>query len=738
MIPSRGGLASTHQTFARTTPLFRISAIFSQLRQNSGAPGSIDPTTGARSTGTNRAAQPLQYLRAARLFGSVAVAIVGQVAVNMPLGYLGPADTSTTVGTNLSIGLALATIALAIGLIKGRDWASYLTLLLLSITMSFFIPAMADDPIRAGLVVSWLLVNLSTHLFQTPGDEVFENTRTNSPWSNEVELWLWRFGPSLRHLAGLSMILAVAIAGFEMADHKLSLAITLACHFVTLALAVPFLKHLIVYNRHYLLPLIPSTVAAFVFAAEPTVLLLSLAVSQFILLVVSLWHHPVAKELNQTFFASPALFILLSFLGLIAIGTLLLSFPVATATGQRLTPLAALFMAVSSVCVTGLTVLDPGTQLSFYGQGVILLLIQLGGLGIMVLSTLSILLLGTTLGVRGEQALGDMLELNGSKAAYQLVYFIGLSTFVIEALGASFLTWNYLSLDYGLGKALWYGVFHAISAFCNAGFSLHSDSLIGFQKQPMVLGCIGLLIVAGGLGFVVLATLWNRAIRKERGPVPLHVKVVLGMTVLLTSSGAVLYGITEWNHSLASLDPSLKLVNALFQSVTLRTAGFNSVAFTLLQPASISFMVVFMFIGAAPGGTGGGVKVTTAAVLLAAVPALHAGKAKIILFRRSLAGHVVYRAAAITVVSLTLISVFLFLLLFTQSISYDRLLFEITSAFGTVGLSLGVTGSLDPFGRYLVIFAMFLGRVGPITAALVFLRRRSSRLRHPEEGLMVG
>jgi trk system potassium uptake protein TrkH len=330
-----------------------------------------------------------------------------------------------------------------------------------------------------------------------------------------------------------------------------------------------------------------------------------------------------------------------------------------------------------------------------------------------------------------------VLELGAPGHAYRLVRFIVGATLAIEAIGAALLTFSFHAHGLDFADALWRGIFHSVSAFCNAGFALQSDSIMMFNSDPFPLAVHALLIVLGGLGFPVLAWLWWRYVRRIRQRPPVQIRVVMWLTALLLLSAGLLYAVLEWNASLAGLSWTDKLLNAGFQSVTLRTAGFNSVDIALLQPATILLAIAYMFIGAAPGGTAGGIKVTTLAVLAAAIPELVGSRGGATLFGRSIPAATLQRAATIAFVSTAAAMVALLLLLVTEDAAFEVLAFEVVSALGTVGLSLGVTASLTGLGKSVIIATMFIGRVGPLTLALA-LGSRKSCVDYPETRIMVG
>jgi trk system potassium uptake protein TrkH len=445
---------------------------------------------------------------------------------------------------------------------------------------------------------------------------------------------------------------------------------------------------------------------------------------------------PLFTELIEQFMQRPAVLVLVTFAAIASAGAVALTFP-AAAEGARITPIDALFTSMSATCVTGLAVVDTPSAFSGFGEVAILVLIQVGGLGMMVLSTFATVMLGGRLTLRGEQALGQVLELHTPGHAYRLVRFIVVATFAIEAIGALLLTWRFVEYGVELREAIWLGVFHSISAFCNAGFALQSDSVVLFQSDPFALAVIATLIILGGLGFLVLSWLWFRALQRERSRPPVQVRVVLWLSASLIVVGALGYALLEWRASLDGLSVLDKLTNALFQSVTTRTAGFNSVDVMLMQPATILMVMVLMFIGAAPGGTGGGIKVTTLAVLTAAMPEI-VGRGGATLFGRSIAPAILQRAATITVGAAMSAALALFVLLMSETAPFEVLAFEVISALGTVGLSLGLTPNLSVTGKAVIIATMFIGRVGPLTLALALSRSSPSALAYPEARIMVG
>lgn len=430
----------------------------------------------------------------------------------------------------------------------------------------------------------------------------------------------------------------------------------------------------------------------------------------------------------------PALMVTFSFAATIAVGTLLLALPVSTDTALPLSALDAFFTAVSATCVTGLAVVDTPTTFSFFGEAVLLVLIQIGGLGIMTFSTAALFALGRRMSLRHERALPDLLvSWEGSDPA-QAVRHILRVTVVTEALAALILSARFATAyEEPLGTAIWRGLFTAISAFCNAGFALQSDSLMGYQDDALVLMVVGALIFVASLGPVVVV----RTLSSERSAQP-GVPLMLSVSAALLVVGTVIFAALEWNGVLSPLGVTDRLTNAFFQSSTLRTAGFNSVDFAATAPVTQVFMLVFMFIGGAPGSTAGGVKTTTIAVIVLAVIATLRQR-PVLVRRRRVTDRTLSRAIAIFFLGGASILALWFSLLLTQDVAPLPALFEAVSALGTVGVSVGVTAELDEVGKILVALGMFAGRLGPITVLLLFASGAPPpRWQYPETQLPVG
>jgi trk system potassium uptake protein TrkH len=417
----------------------------------------------------------------------------------------------------------------------------------------------------------------------------------------------------------------------------------------------------------------------------------------------------------------PARLLVVTFAGLCTLGTLGLSWPWCASRGGGIGVLNAAFTSVSATCVTGLVVVDTPTDLSLLGQIFVLLLIQAGGLGIMTISTSALSLLGRRLSLRQEAVMASLVSQENRADVYHALRRTLAVTVVFELVGAFMLAWAFTRAGDGWPRALWHGLFTSISAFCNAGFALQTDSLVPYQDQPIVLHVVSVLIIAGGLSPVAIVAI-PRALRGRR--LGLQVRVALVSTLVLLVFGFVAMGSLEWGASLEGLSFADRLHNAWFQSVTLRTAGFNSVDFGTLQPATWVVMIVLMFVGGCPGGTAGGLKTTTAFVLLLALVGSLRGRNSADAFGRTIPSPTVFKATAIATMGVLAVALALTMLLIAQPLPFHVALFEVVSALGTVGLSIGGTAHLDEIGKTLIMACMFLGRVGPLTVFLILSDRR--------------
>ncbi len=437
----------------------------------------------------------------------------------------------------------------------------------------------------------------------------------------------------------------------------------------------------------------------------------------------------------------PAQTLMLSFFVVIVLGTFLLMLPKAVAPGHTLGWLDALFTATSATCVTGLIVVDTGTHFSLLGQLIILTLIQIGGLGIMTISSFFALFFGRGMAIKERIMLQEMLNVERLDAITRLLKGVILITFLMESLGAVllFFSWNLPQWD--LWQRFYHSIFHSVSAFCNAGFSLNSDSLMSFNTNYPVVLTIAMLIIVGGLGFVVMIDLTRGRIfeyptRRRVRKFSVHTRLVLIVTGILLVAGTILFLIIEP----FSGDGLFKTVNAFFCSVTARTAGFNTVDIGQLTTSSALLLMLLMFIGASPGSTGGGIKTTTLGILVASFISIIRGKNRIELFKRSISFTILNRALVVFAFAISFIMFSTFLLSLTEKANFLNLLFEEISAFGTVGLSRGITAGLSSWGKMVIIISMFVGRVGVLTLAFAITTPREHlRVEYPEErNVMVG
>ena len=432
--------------------------------------------------------------------------------------------------------------------------------------------------------------------------------------------------------------------------------------------------------------------------------------------------------------ARPEAMLVLGFLAVILLGTALLNLPISSKSGRSLGLFDSLFTATSAVCVTGLVAVDTGTTFSLFGQAVLLALIQVGGLGFMVFATMLMGLLGRKLSIRGRLLIRESMNdvtLSGLGRLTGLYFALALG---IELVGMLILALRFVPL-YGARNGLWFAAFHAVSAFCNAGFDLFGrfQSLTAFTGDPLVLLTVALLIVLGGLGFtVILEVLRNREGWKG---LSLHTRIVLTATLGLLAIGTVFFLLAEGK--------GMNALNAFFQSVTLRTAGFNSVDLAAMKDGSKLFSSLLMMVGASPASTGGGIKTTTMAVLVLLMVSVVRGEGEVNLARRRLSGDTVRRALVVAVLFLSvLISGTLAISLIEDGrFSLADVLFECSSAMGTVGVSAIGTPNLSAASRALLMPMMFLGRVGPLTLAVAVSRRQGkarSLSKYPEEKIMIG
>lgn len=441
-----------------------------------------------------------------------------------------------------------------------------------------------------------------------------------------------------------------------------------------------------------------------------------------------------SRGVFESTLGDPTRILATTFLLACLVGGAVLALP-AAASGAPIAPLDAMFTAFSATCVTGLVVVDTPTAFSGLGEGVILLLIQIGGLGILTFSTAAFVLLRRRLSLSHERALVSLLADRDVDFRRALVQVIRV-TVLFELAGSGVLTVAFLAHGEDLAQALWRGVFTAVSAFCNAGFALQTDSLVAYQDDGVVLHTVALLIVAGGLGPAVVGAL-PALVRRRRTSV--HVRIVLLSSAVLLVVPTAFFLAVEWGHALAHLPPVERIHNAWFQSVTLRTAGFNSLDLQSLRPVTLTVMMALMFIGGSPASTAGGIKTTTLAVLLAGTWSAIRGRERVQMFGHHLPTGTLRSALAVGLLGAVCVGGGTIALQLTQDGSLTELAYESFSAAGTVGLSLGATARLDDVGKLIVMAVLFAGRVGPLSLAIFLMGKpHKSEWSRPEQEVAIG
>ncbi|KJS83655.1 MAG: ATP synthase subunit J [Peptococcaceae bacterium BICA1-8] len=441
---------------------------------------------------------------------------------------------------------------------------------------------------------------------------------------------------------------------------------------------------------------------------------------------------------------SGAKIIVFTFTFLIIIGTILFSLPISTADGTRAPFLTAIFTATSAVCVTGLVVVDTATYWSTFGQVIIMILIQLGGLGLMTFATLFALFLGKRIGLQERLVLQESLNQIKLQGIVKLIYVIILVTVIAEGIGAILLAYKWSELI-GWKQSLYYGVFHSISAFNNAGFDLFGtltgefSGLTSFQTDPIIPLLIASLFILGGLGFIVILEIIEK---KSLFKLSLHSKIVLSVTGLLIVIGTLGIYLLEYSNpeTMEGLSQWERFLTAFFQGVTPRTAGFSTVDISSLTVATQFLIILLMFIGASPGSTGGGVKTTTFAGVIIAIKSALLGKKDVEIFKKRIPQVIVGKMLAVVGLALTWVFFATMILIITEKADFFITLFEVVSALGTVGLSIGLTPELSPVGRVVIMITMFLGRIGPLTVAIAITERarKPHNIKYPEEKIIVG
>jgi trk system potassium uptake protein TrkH len=412
--------------------------------------------------------------------------------------------------------------------------------------------------------------------------------------------------------------------------------------------------------------------------------------------------------------------------------------PVSHEHGGWMSFVDALFTATSASCVTGLVVVDTGTYFSLFGQLVLILLIQLGGLGLMLFATLFSVALGRRINLQDRMVIQASLNKNDMNGVVRMCLRVAKYTAVVEVFFGTILAIRFFPL-FGL-RGIYYGYWHAISAFCNAGFDLfgHYGSLTGFVHDPWVTGIISMLIVLGGIGFAVMADVMEK---RNFARLTLHSKLVIVTTLILIFGGMLLIQFMEFDNSgtLGSLSSRDQWLASLFQSISTRTAGFNTIDLTRLRASTMLVMILLMVIGASPASTGGGIKTTTAALLVLSARQVLLQKPECVIFGRRIAPNTIFRAFAITTLSVIWMFLAVIGITYLEDSDFLYTLFEVTSAYATVGLSTGLSQHLSTGSKVIMIVSMFAGRVGIMTFAMALTARKPPMpVRSPEEKIIIG
>ena len=450
------------------------------------------------------------------------------------------------------------------------------------------------------------------------------------------------------------------------------------------------------------------------------------------------------KKIFEIFYKikkNPYLIFLYGFAAIILAGTILLTLPMASNDNKSVGFINALFTATSAVCVTGLTVVNTASHWTVFGKVVIILLIQIGGLGVMTMTALIAFFIGKKISLNTRLLIMEERNVDELQGVVRLTKNILLYTFGVELAGAILFSFVFIK-DFGLGKGIAYSIFHAISSFCNAGFDLIGNSMVNYVDNPIITLAICGLIVIGGIGYYVF---WDMYASRNFRTLTLHSKLVLIITGILLLGGSVLMFLLEHDNpgTMGNLSMSGKINASIFQAVNPRTAGYNSVPLENLRMSTVAISVVLMFIGGSPASTAGGIKTTTFGVLLISFYNLVKGKEDVEIFGRRIMPETTIRASAILVVSLILITVCSIILSVTEEkTGYDflEIVYETVSAFSTVGLTRGITPSLSNAGKFILSMMMYIGRVGPMTVAYAFLKKHKNigNYTYPEGKIIIG
>jgi trk system potassium uptake protein TrkH len=587
------------------------------------------------------------------------------------------------------------------------------------------VPYLVKSPFAA-LVGSVCLIAVGSVLFQSDADKT-----SSGPGHAERCLIRAQWG------ASVSIITAILCAVLDSSSTRL----TLYCVAATAIIAQTLFLHWAASGRSWWRVILSLICVASIVSIQLTLSLRSAVPLIILLSMASLLAMPLSWK--GTLFHDDKWWVLLvnhsgrslfiTFFLLCLIGSICLYIPAATTQGL-ISFIDAAFTSVSAVCVTGLIVLDTPNEFSFLGQVFILVLIQLGGLGIMSITTVALHAMGMRLSLKHEKLLTSMTETSHHDLISSLAAILKY-TFVLEGIGAVLLTLAFFFSGDNFSQSLWRGVFTAVSAFCNAGFALQSDNLVSYQTNPLVLHTVALLIISGGMAPATSLVMPRWLAGKT---IPIAARIALVTTIVLLGSGTFFILVFEWDGVLSGLSFLDKCQNAWFQSVTLRTAGFNSVDIMNISSPTFLIMLFFMFVGGSPGGTAGGVKTTSIGILAMTFWANITNQTQIVIQNRRIHAETIYRAVTVVIAGAAIWCTVVLMLVVTQSISLRDLIFEATSAIGTVGLSTGATPLLDEIGKVIVIIAMFVGRIGPLSLFMLLNDEKAiSDTRYPLERVSI-
>ncbi len=449
------------------------------------------------------------------------------------------------------------------------------------------------------------------------------------------------------------------------------------------------------------------------------------------------------KNIKKKNIYTPVQILALGFAIVILIGAILLSLPIASQSGKITPFIDCIFTSTSAVCVTGLVTLDTGTYWTYFGKTVIMILIEIGGLGFMSVTTLVFLILGKRITLKGRLIMQEAMNVSSLQGLVKMAKYVLMFTVAVEGTGAVLFSTQFIP-QFGIAKGIYYSIFHAVSAFCNAGFDLMGNftSATAYANNAVVILTISALVVIGGLGFYVWVEIYNyKGIMK----MSLHSRVVIYTTLVLIVGGAILMYIFEMNNpnTIQGMSFKGKFLSSLFASISPRTAGFNSIPSDQMTAAGKFLTIILMFIGGSPGSTAGGIKTATAIVIFMTVVSVVRGREETEILQRRINKDVVYKAFAIAIIGLTLVIGVTMILSITEqhNLPFEYFLYEATSAFATVGLTLGLTTKLTFVGKIIIAFTMYAGRVGPLTIILALAKKRRSNsgtIKYPEGKILIG